>query len=265
MFRFLSAVFGGPGRRPATRQQARQALSVRLGLNELSQKIVPNACSGGAASHTAFSRNDDAAAAMTRRHSSADSGDSEQSEHECGAARHATLAANLTNASGATGTSSFNAQNGSLKVSVTGAAASSSLDVSVNGTSVGTLTTDASGNGTAKLTNVTASAGDTILVGDLTGTFAQTRLSATLSGSSSATGKASVEVVNNHLRVRIHGAAANTTYDVSIDGTTVGQITTNGRGSGRLFVSPTAAIVAGSTISILDSAAGTTLLSGTFA
>jgi hypothetical protein len=67
------------------------------------------------------------------------------------------------------------------------------------------------------------------------------------------------------LRVRIHGAAANTTYDVSIDGTTVGQITTNGRGSGRLFVSPTAAIVAGSTISILDSAAGTTLLSGTFA
>jgi hypothetical protein len=218
-------------------------------LNELSQKIVPNACSGGAASHTAFSRNDDAAAAMTRRHSSADSGDSEQSEHECGAARHATLAANLTNASGATGTASFNAQNGSLKVSVTGAAASSSLDVSVNGTSVGTLTTDASGNGTAKLTNVTA----------------QPRLSATLSGSSSATGKASVEVVNNHLRVRIHGAAANTTYDVSIDGTTVGQITTNGRGSGRLFVSPTAAIVAGSTISILDSAAGTTLLSGTFA
>ena len=51
---------------------------------------------------------------------------------------------------------------------------------------MGTLTTDASGNGTAKLSNVTASAGDTILVGDLTGTFTQSHLSATLSGSSDA-------------------------------------------------------------------------------
>ena len=157
------------------------------------------------------------------------------------------------------------AHNGTLRVSVMGAAASSPLDVSVNGTSVGTLTTDASGNGTAKLRNVTVSAGDTIQVGDLTGTLAKTRLGATLSGSTDATGRASVDVIKNHLRLRIRGAEANTTYDVSIDGTTVGQIITNGRGSGRLFVSPTAAIIAGSTISILDSTAGTTLVSGSFA
>jgi hypothetical protein len=233
----------------------------------LSQKIVPNACSGGAASHMAFARDDNAIAAMTGRQSSADSGESDERGHECGHGhgRQATLAANLTNASGATGTATFTEQNGRLKVSVTGAVASSSLDVTVNGTSVGTLTTDASGNGSAKFKNVTVADGNTIQVGDLTGTLAKTRLSADLSGSTDATGRASVQTIKNHLFVRIHGAAANTTYDVSIDGTTVGQITTNGRGSGRLFVSPTAAIVAGSTISILDSAAGTTLLSGTFA
>jgi hypothetical protein len=265
MFRFLSAVFGGPGRRPITRQQARQALSVRLGLNELSQKIVPNACSGGAASHTAFARDDNTIAAMTSRQSSTDSGDAGQSEHQCGAARHATLAANLSNESGETATATLNTKTGELKVTVTGGAPSSPLDVSVNGTSVGTLTTNENGSGTIKLKDVTAAAGDTIQIGDLTGTLTQSRLSATLSGSTDAEGKASVNVIKNHLRIRIRGAEANTTYDVSIDGTTVGQITTNGRGSGRLFVSPTAAIVAGSTISILDSAAGTTLLSGTFA
>jgi hypothetical protein len=127
------------------------------------------------------------------------------------------------------------------------------------------LTTNENGSGTIKLKDVTVAAGDIIQIGDLTGTLTQSRLSATLSGSTDATGRASVDVIKNHLRIRIRGAEANTTYDVAIDGTTVGQITTNGRGSGRLFVSPAAAIIAGSTISILDSVAGTTLLSGTFA
>jgi len=240
-------------------------MSVRLGLNELSQKIVPSACSAGAASHAAYARDDNALAAIINRQSSGDRGDFGHGEHEHEFARHATLAADLSNATGATGTAAFNAHNGTLRVSVMGAAASSPLDVSVNGASVGTLTTDASGNGTAKLRNVTVSAGDSIQVGDLTGTLAKTRLAATLSGSTDAMGRASVDVIKNHLRLRIRGAEANTTYDVSIDGTTVGQILTNGRGSGRLFVSPAAAIIAGSTISILDSTAGTTLLSGSFA
>jgi Ca2+-binding RTX toxin-like protein len=71
-----------------------------------------------------------------------------------------------------------------LNISVTGGPLSSPLPVSVNGTPVGTLTTDAAGNGTLVLSTnpnqpdevllagVTIVAGSTISVGDLTGTFA---------------------------------------------------------------------------------------------
>ena len=93
----------------------------------------------------------------------------------------------MSNASGATGTASFNESNASLFVTVKGAAASTTLNVAVtdNGTTttVGTVTTDASGNGHAKFTGVTVAAGDTVTVGsDITGTFAQVKFTASLTG-----------------------------------------------------------------------------------
>src|SRR6185369_4342885 len=109
----------------------------------------------------------------------------------------AAFAATLTNATGATGRALFNNVNGKLSIQVTGATASSSLAVLLDGTSVGTVTTDASGNGKLSLTqDVTAvKAGTTIKIGDLTGTFAQTQFSADLTGATTdMTGKASFNV-----------------------------------------------------------------------
>ena len=103
----------------------------------------------------------------------------------------AVLLANLVSPTAGTGTANFafNIAEGSpefeLTISVTGAAASTSLPVVINGTATGaSLTTDAAGNGTlvlstnptdpteVLLTGVTIVAGSTIAVGDLTGTFA---------------------------------------------------------------------------------------------
>ena len=102
----------------------------------------------------------------------------------------AVLAATLVSPTAGTGTANFafTTAEGSpefeLAISVTGAALSTALPIVVNGTSVGTLTTDASGNGSIVLSTnptdptevllagVTIAAGSTITVGDLAGTFA---------------------------------------------------------------------------------------------
>jgi len=137
---------------------------------------------------------------------------------------------------------------------------------------LGTVSTDASGNGHAKFTGVTAAAGDALTVGDLTGTLAQVKFTATLTGAAtSVSGSSSYNSVKNSLHVAISGATASTTYNVSINGAVVGQITTNSNGHGRLKVTPTGVtIAAGSTISITDTAGSTAIpdrnvcLKGTF-
>src|SRR5262249_22364639 len=66
-----------------------------------------------------------------------------------------------------------------------------------------------------------------------------TKLFATLSGSSGATGHAefrssSSDASTNSLTVRASGLAASSTFDVQVDGTTVGQLSTDANGKGSL-------------------------------
>ncbi len=165
-----------------------------------------------------------------------------------------------------------------FKVSLTGADANSTLDVSVDGTIVGQITTDANGAGTLELSSdpndsdaqplpadfpTTVAAGSAVTVGTLSGTLAtptfsggcggggegggqseHTRLSTTLTDTaSSATGRAvySTHTYNGttttRFAVRVTGATADTTLDVAIDGTVVGQITTDSNGAGSLVLS----------------------------
>jgi hypothetical protein len=261
MYKYFVAIFGDQRRRP------RPLIKTLLKLEALNARIVPCAGATGSAGGSA--------AEAVRQQFASDragfdeSGGGHHGHGDCGA-EHATLAASLSNSSGATGTARFSDTNGALNVSVTGAAASSTLNVTVtdNGTTttVGTLTTDASGNGHAKFNNVTLAAGDTITVGDLNGTFAQATFTASLTGATGLSGSARFSSVNNRLGLRISGAAASTTYNVTINGTVVDQIITNSRGFGhaRLTLSGVT-IASGSTISIADTAGGAPILTGTFA
>jgi hypothetical protein len=264
MNKFLAAIFGGRGRHPGNRVPVRQALQVRLGLQELSRRIVPSGCASGAASAGQAARaaqDHESVAAMTRSATA----DSLTGGRTCGGQAEATVAANLSNANGATGTALFDADSNALQVQVQGAATDTTIEVSVDGTSVGTLSTDAAGNGSAEFANVPVQAGSAITVGDLSGVFARSSISAALSGSSGARGSASFDSIQNELRVTVHAASPNSTFDVSIDGAVVGQITTNDSGSGKLVVSPATVIQIGSMIAILDSATDSSLLEGLFA
>ena len=264
MLQFFTNLLGRKAR--STTKPPRSRPQARLELEELMPRILPSASSSGlAVGH--FLGHHGHAAVMDSSSDNAAVADSSTSGHAgdaCGT--RATLVANLTNASGATGTASFNATAGTLKVQVQGAAASTSLDVMVDGTSVGAITTDASGNGQIKLANTTVQAGSTISVGDLTGTFSQVKFTASLSGDSGATGSATYDSVKNRLRVSIAGTAANTTYNVTVNDVVVGQLTTNAAGKGKLYVSPSSATIqAGSTIAIGDTVGNPAILQGSFA
>jgi hypothetical protein len=187
-----------------------------------------------------------------------------------------TLEAHLTNGSGATGTAEFNATTGDFELQIEGAAANTTLDVSIDGNSVGSISTDANGNGQLELSNVTFTVMNqsTITVGDpnnggLTGTFgssstASTELSVQLTSSTSnAHGEAEFSSGDQMLKVEIEGAAPNTTYDVSIDGNKVGTITTDSEGEGEVQLSTAGVTVQqGSTLTIGD--LNNPLLSGPF-
>jgi hypothetical protein len=263
MNKFFALIFGDRGPR-----SVRQSPRMRLGVEELTPRVLPSAGCGAAAGGASDS------AAHAAFANPFDDGGSHGGGHDCGGnhgAAHATLAGTLSDSAGATGTASFNESAGSLYVTVKGATASTTLSVTFtdNGTTttVGTVTTDASGDGHAKLTDVTAAAGDTIAVGDLTGTLAQVKFSAELVGTATGVrGSSSFNSVKDDLHVSIAGAADSTTYNVSINGTVVGQITTNKHGRGRLTVTPTGVTIAsGSTISIADTAGDAAILTGTFA
>jgi hypothetical protein len=162
-----------------------------------------------------------------------------------------------------------------LTVSVTGAAANSSLDVAIGGTDVGTLTTDSTGAGRLVLSSnpsgteqplpanfpTSIAAGAAVTVGSLSGTFAAptstggsddgggcghsvgTRLTASLTDANGATGTATVTTktydgtTTTKFTVSVTGAAASSPLDVVVDGTTVGTLTTDSTGAGTLTLS----------------------------
>jgi hypothetical protein len=268
MLRLLARIFGGktkPVSRPATPRFRFQA---RLGVEELTPRVLPSASSFGHffshQAHSLFSESSTAGSSTTGA-STADSSQSSSTGDGCHGSE-ATFAASLTNATGATGKASYNPTTQTLNVHVTGAAASSTLDVAVDGANVGTLTTNASGNGHASFTGVTVNSGSTITVGDLTGTFAQIQFTSTLTGATGVTGTAEYNSVRNKLHLSVTGAAANTTYNVTVNDIVVGQFTTNASGTGRFKVTPSGVTVAsGSTVSVSDTAGDAAILTGTFA
>jgi hypothetical protein len=261
MLKVFGTLFGGLTRRAGQPARQHPRPQARLGVEELSPRVLPHASPFAVGAGGAFAH------ALVSSASHATATDSGSSSHQgCGGAESATFSASLSDASGATGQASYNATAGTLTVSVHGSTASTSLDVVVDGTTVGTVTTNASGNGHATLSGVTVAAGSTITVGDLTGTFAQTKFTASLTGATGVTGTATYSTVKNQLRVSVSGAAASTTYNVTVNGVTVGQLTTNSSGAGKLRVSPSGvAIQSGSTISIADTAGNAAILTGMFA
>lgn len=192
------------------------------------------------------------------------------------------LSATLTSDGAGSGTAQFKSEveNGTteqyLTVKVTGAAASTTLNVTVDETLLGTLTTDADGNGIVKFATTSSSdsvialptgfvlnEGSKITVGDaISGSFAtsttgtcgggehgrgggdesditQTRLTADLTNGDTAAGRAVYHAVTYEgstrqaLRVRVTGLAASTTFNVSVDDTVIGTLTTDANGNGR--------------------------------
>ncbi len=96
-----------------------------------------------------------------------------------------------------------------------------------------------------------------------------TRLTATLTGATGTSGHAryhaDATASTNGFAVRVSGLAASATFDVKIDGTTVGQVTTDANGAGRVSLTTlTAAVAAGSVVTVV-AASGATVLTGTFA
>jgi hypothetical protein len=263
MLRLLASILRGRIRPVIKPTNPRYRTQVRLGVEELSPRVLPSASSFG---HF-FSHQNQAflAESATAGTTASDSvGDFSRGEGCHGS--EATFAASLTNSTGATGRASYNPTTQVLNVHVTGAAASSTLDVAIDGTTVGTLTTNSSGNGSATFTGVTITAGSTITVGDLTETFTQIRFTASLTGATGVTGTSEYNSVRNKLHLSVTGAAADTTYNVTVNGVVVGQLTTNSSGAGRFKGAPSGVtIAAGSTISVSDTLGDPAILQGTFA
>jgi hypothetical protein len=273
MLRFFAKILGSKTRTTSQPQRLRQCLRACVSVEELTPRVLPSATPIGLAAGHFASHHGPAifsAASNTTGDASdqCSGGDQSSTGPTAGDACQggATLFATLSDTSGATGTALFNATTGALTVKVTGATASTSLPVVVNGTTVGSLTTNASGTGYLKLSNITAAAGETITVGDLTGTLAQLKFTASLTGSTGVAGSADFNALKSRLFVSITGAAANTTYNVTVDNTVVGQLTTNSSGAGKLHLSLTnVTIQTGSTISIADTLGDAAILQGTFA
>jgi hypothetical protein len=191
-----------------------------------------------------------------------------------------TLAANLTGASGTSGTATFSTNaligQNSFHLHASGLTANTTYTVSSGSTTLGTFTTDANGQGKLSVSNVSPAltAGSTITVKDptgataLSGTLANTNLFATLGGTSGVDGiafyHANVTAGTNSLQVGLFGLSANSTYTVQLGGKTVGTVTTNAFGAGHLSVSDLSTPpTAGSALTVLDST-GATVLQGSF-
>ena len=212
----------------------------------------------------------------------ADSSDSARGCHDNSQSQ--TLTASLTGDTGTSGsvtfTSNTSSGDNSLVVQVSGLAASSTFTVTSGTTTLGTITTDVNGSGKLSVTNLSpalAAGADitvvdaneaTVLTGTLADPNAKTRLSAILTGATGTSGNAhfhsNTETGDNRLRVRVSGLTADATYEVQVDGTTVGQITTDDNGSGTLSLSNLSlTAAANSVVTVLDSQ-GTIVLQGVF-
>ena len=190
------------------------------------------------------------------------------------------LVANLTNNGNAAGRASYEAETEhgasrqQLSVEVKGAAANATLNVTADGNVIGTLVTDANGQGQARFANsptkgnvqtlpdnFTLNVGSTIAVGDtISGSFAapapggdghehenegsesqenETELHASLNNNGVAAGQSNYHaetengVTHQSLRVNVTGLAASTTFNVTVDGTVIGTLTTDTSGNGR--------------------------------
>src|SRR5581483_3772508 len=117
MLNFIARFFGTPRRRP------HRPARTRPGVEALNDRVLPHAGFGGFAG--AFGQ-----AALVRA-ADAGTGAADFAGGGCHGhgAEQATLSASLSNGSGATGTATFSDVNGVLNVSVTGAAISSTLNV----------------------------------------------------------------------------------------------------------------------------------------
>ncbi len=177
-----------------------------------------------------------------------------------------------------------------VKVQVENAPASQSLTVLVDGSQVGTITTDAEGQAEVVLNNfatpVTVQDGATFTIQDSQG---NTVLSGTISLSNDgngedqnndvgvglqapaggqAQGEAELQVQGTTtltgLKVEVENAPASQSLTILIDGNQVGTLSTDGEGEGhqRLTLASPVTIQDGSTFSIQDSQ-GNTVLSGT--
>ena len=190
------------------------------------------------------------------------------------------LVANLTNNGNAAGRASYEAETEhgtsqqQLSVEVNGATTNATLNVTVDGNVIGTLVTDANGQGQARFVNnptkanvqalpdnFTLNAGSTIAVGDtISGSFAapapggdshdhenegseseenETELHASLTNNGVAAGQANYHaetengVTHQSLRVKVTGLGASTAFNVTVDGTVIGTLTTDARGNGK--------------------------------
>ncbi len=260
MSKFFAKIFG----RNASKSRVtptRQRQLVQLWVEELTPRILP--CAGTAA----------AALGSFSGHVAglAPAADSRLTGGElCHHGDHgAAFTATLTNATGGTGSAQFNPTSGNLTVQVKGAAASSTLSVAFGGTTVGSITTDALGNGKTTISAAKGSiaAGTALTVGDLTGTFVQVQFTASLSGAIGTSGTGKFNVTKNVLHVTVTGAGATTTYNVSVDSAVVGQITTDANGAGRLKLTLPSGVTisAGTTLSVADTIGSVPILTGAFA
>lgn len=98
----------------------------------------------------------------------------------------------------------------------------------------------------------------------------QNQFTAALTGTTSAVGQASFHTETEHgvsqsqFELQINGAPANQTFDIVVDGNTVGQVTTDAQGHGELELHDVAfSVTAGSTTEVND-ATGATLVNGAF-
>jgi hypothetical protein len=188
------------------------------------------------------------------------------------------LSAMLTDAAtGATATVAYKASTDeegetTLKVSVTGADADSTLDVVIGTENVGSITTDANGAGSLTLSSnpgddeqplpanfpADVAAGTVVTVGAMSGTLGKTRgnghghhgchgeagaaFRASLSDETGAAATVNYSsstrngTTNTKLSVSVTGAAASSSLDVAIDGTVVGQVATDETGAGSLVL-----------------------------
>lgn len=151
----------------------------------------------------------------------------------------------LKNDAGAIGKAEFNATATEFELEIKQGPASATLDVLVDGSKIGVITTDASGSGQLEIHKAafTITDSSTIVIGDLaagglSGNFAtiiNTEIKASLSApAGAATGVAEFNADDQNLEVKIVGAASNATYDVTVDGVLIGTITTNSLGKGKL-------------------------------